>query len=210
MATDSVNPDSLRPSAPTLLPCPFCGSTSVVWSDEFRRVRCNSCFMGTTSRRGEYRSDDEREQETARWNLRDAVARGAFPAGPDEATLFEQYVAFRDRRFHEGRAIFADSEANAALREFVEFVAARVPAGREADALRARIAELEAALASAPGGASGTAALRAQLQELAEAAQNYLSAEMHVGVTEDQLRALNHRLGSLAGPHLVAQQARTP
>ena len=43
---------------------------------------------------------------------------------------------------------------------------------------------------------------------LAEAAQAYLTAEATVGVTEQRLRELNHRLGSLAGPHLRAWTAR--
>lgn len=42
------------------------------------------------------------------------------------------------------------------------------------------------------------------LRELAETAQSYLIAQAHVGVTEDELRALHYRLGCLIGPHLVA------
>lgn len=38
-----------RELEPQLLPCPFCGSASTVWSEGFRRVRCNGCFIGTTS-----------------------------------------------------------------------------------------------------------------------------------------------------------------
>lgn len=40
------------------------------------------------------------------------------------------------------------------------------------------------------------------LVELAEAAQGYLDAQVMVGVTEDTMRRLHQRLGSLAGPHL--------
>lgn len=60
------------------------------------------------------------------------------------------------------------------------------------------------------GGASSSGSAPSQgtpIQELAQAAEDYLLAEMHVGVPEDTLRRLNHRLGALAGPHLVAYQA---
>ena len=63
---------------------------------------------------------------------------------------------------------------------------------------------LAAQLAEAQG---QIARLESQLRELAAAAQHYLMAEIHVGVTEDQLRAANQRLGSLAGPHLMAATA---
>lgn len=71
-----------RPTA-DLKPCPFCGSDSVVWSEEYRRVRCNSCFMGTTQRRGEPRADGEREKEIARWNRR-ALSSEAAPPWTDQ------------------------------------------------------------------------------------------------------------------------------
>jgi len=45
------------------------------------------------------------------------------------------------------------------------------------------------------------------LEDLAEAAVGYLNAQAMVGVTNDDLRRLNHRLGSLAGPHLKAYTA---
>src|SRR6266550_1550630 len=97
----------------------------------------------------------------------------------------------------------------------------------EAQGLRERLADLEIALGFYPNisrtvskaydevrealGRSVHAAASAGLtpiQELAQAAQNYLNAEAHVGVTDEMLRELNHRLGSLAGPHLVAYEAR--
>src|SRR5690348_11580395 len=46
------------------------------------------------------------------------------------------------------------------------------------------------------------------IQELAQAAQDYLMAQMHADVSEEKIRALHARLGSLIGPHLVAYSAR--
>jgi hypothetical protein len=63
------------------------------------------------------------------------------------------------------------------------------------------IRDLAAQLSEAQG---QVARLEAQLQELAAAAEGYRMAECHVGVTQEQLRAANARLGSLAGPHLMA------
>lgn len=49
-------------TADAMLPCPFCGHTSVVYSAQFRRVRCNNCFMGSYL--------GPREQCVAAWNTR--------------------------------------------------------------------------------------------------------------------------------------------
>lgn len=44
-----VGSSEIESQEPCLLPCPFCGSDSVIWSDCFQRVRCNGCFMGTSA-----------------------------------------------------------------------------------------------------------------------------------------------------------------
>lgn len=59
-----------------LLPCPFCGSKSVVWSENFRRVRCNGCFIGTAPL-GDFRYQPEalarlKANSIAAWNTRTA------------------------------------------------------------------------------------------------------------------------------------------
>lgn len=50
-----------------LLPCPFCGSASVVWSETFKRVRCNGCFIGSP---GPNPVPSSREAAIAAWNRR--------------------------------------------------------------------------------------------------------------------------------------------
>ena len=45
-----------------LLPCPFCGSESVVYSVNFRNVRCNNCWCRT--------EPGDEDKATAEWNRR--------------------------------------------------------------------------------------------------------------------------------------------
>ena len=57
-----------------LLPCPFCGSKSVVWSEHFRRVRCNGCFIGTAPL-GDFRYEPDnlarlKANSITAWNTR--------------------------------------------------------------------------------------------------------------------------------------------
>jgi hypothetical protein len=62
--------------------------------------------------------------------------------------------------------------------------------------------------------AVGTAAPRdaltvdPRLPELAQAAQDYLMSQMHVGVSEETQRQLYARLSSLIGQHLIAKAAQ--
>lgn len=46
------------------------------------------------------------------------------------------------------------------------------------------------------------------IQELAQAAQDYLHSQEMVGHTEESRRRLHYHLGCLIGPHLVAYSAR--
>ena len=58
-----------------LLSCPFCGSDSVIWSDLFQRVRCNSCYIGTPSQNPAGARTDEsaaalKDRAIKEWNTR--------------------------------------------------------------------------------------------------------------------------------------------
>ncbi len=66
---------------PELLSCPFCGSNSVVWSEHFRRVRCNRCYIGTAPL-GNHPYKPEtlislKAQSIAAWNTRSRPTEAA-------------------------------------------------------------------------------------------------------------------------------------
>lgn len=61
-----------------LLPCPFCGSDAIVWSDSYARVRCNQCFMGTMNH------GLSKERAYAGWNRRAPRELESLRAGREE------------------------------------------------------------------------------------------------------------------------------
>ena len=56
-----------RARLPELLPCPFCGGESVVYSVDFRNVRCNNCWCRT--------EPGDADKATAEWNRRADLRR---------------------------------------------------------------------------------------------------------------------------------------
>lgn len=76
-----------------LLPCPFCGSNKVVWSEAFRRVRCNSCYIGTPNAGSAIALPRDVEALKMRafkeWNAR------SFPSEADKKLLGDLYNDLR-------------------------------------------------------------------------------------------------------------------
>lgn len=116
---------------PELLPCPCCGSDSVVWSDNFCRVRCNNCFIGTSRNRHSV-YEFAKAEAIAAWNRRDG-------SGPLHEQLRQaKYRTLPDENGEGGetwRAAFADADQS------------RIAAEDEVAALHERVKELEAQLA---------------------------------------------------------------
>lgn len=100
-----------------------------------------------------------------------------------------------------------DREKLAALLRNCPYISANAVPGRIKEWYGLAAEHLLARGVSLGGASSPVSTGLTTIQELAQAAQAYLDAEIHVGVPEETLRRLNHRLGSLAGPHLIAYQA---